>query len=881
MDPYAPEGILPNFLRWMDRPGQVVRNTLRGNPGAAGRQLLDFLGETADAALPGDLIPSATKRDDYVSGSELVGMDDAPWYLRVPTDIGVSVATDPLSFLSFGGAGAARNVLQAGIPLTKAQVPLATFKRNIDPLSLITDTADAGIIKGLEWLDEAKSTGTVAGKTPSSVAAYENVKAKIRSATGSEDISDPVKRILQSGAAEGGTARRVYGEQAQALMQGLDKEERVLLGAANAGIDIGSLKPGAGVTATALPSSDFLANVDTLARTYGKDPVKLKAIAQRISDLGQEQFDELVGKGAFFKAPGQNQQYMQRQWLLQSDEIPGAVTSSTPNSAKKVVLDTPQARADFLNTGDVGLELDAARLIANRGQQQATMLERARIAKELGGTGSTLPELVSSAKASAKFIPGLAKDDLAAISRALDGMPPREGLSKLLRMAMPPAVKGAMVYGVVLPKFGSMVRNKLGMGLQAAATPGVREEAVKQLNPVHVFQEIGKAWDEAYGTAVFGKADDLSVDMDLINKAFASAKKTDDVAATLRKAGRDDLADAVDHGVLDGFVSTEEIISKLGSDPKYAKFWDIYNAPGKMFQALEQRGRLMTFKNLRQKTGDPAKAATLTKDALYDYRINSPENRTLRDVMPFAQFMAKSIPQSAKWMSQKPWVATAAAPLFYDPSGEEAPVYPYMQGRSRMAIGEDEKGNQTYLSGFGLPMESLDVIPNLSGGFREAGRDVSQGILASSNPWLKTAAGWVSGKDPYFGTAFGSYDKIPLVGNAGDLGRAFNVAAGTGFLEPAGMSMARQASSLMDESKPIGSRIADVVTGAKLTSVDPDVAQQRVINDYLETRPDIQQYRTYFKQGEPDAEFSSLMAELRAAKQRTKEKKAAAAAEGL
>jgi hypothetical protein len=228
-------------------------------------------------------------------------------------------------------------------------------------------------------------------------------------------------------------------------------------------------------------------------------------------------------------------------------------------------------------------------------------------------------------------------------------------------------------------------------------------------------------------------------------------------------------------------------------------------------------------------------------------------------------------------LSQYPATAVGLAPLFYDPSGDESPVYPYMQGKTRIGIGEDTAGNAMYLSGFGLPVESIGMLPNLSANIRSAGRDVQQGLLASTQPLLKTAAAFATGKDPYFGTAYGSYSKLPIIGEAGEFGRKANMALGTGVGEPFGAGILRQIGQATDERKPVGWRAVDLLTGAKLTAVDPDIAQQRVLSDYLESRPEVNQYRTYYM-NEPDAEFSSLMSELRSAKQRAKKAREAAAA---
>jgi len=197
-DPFAPEGILPNVLRWIDRPGQAVRNVLRGNPAAAGRQVLDFLTEPVDAAIPfWDAIPEATTRPDYVSGSELVGIDQNNAIGRTAADIGVGIATDPLTYLSFGMvpvakglANAGKYTIEAGIPFTSGagRKALGYFDQAVDPLSLITRGADTGIKKGIGAVDKLTNTGTVAGKQSSNLQAYEGLKAGMRRAVGAEDV---------------------------------------------------------------------------------------------------------------------------------------------------------------------------------------------------------------------------------------------------------------------------------------------------------------------------------------------------------------------------------------------------------------------------------------------------------------------------------------------------------------------------------------------------------------------------------------------------------------------------------------------------------------------------------------------------------------------
>jgi hypothetical protein len=153
--PEPEKGAFMSFIDWLDRPGQAVRATLSGDIGRAGRHLLDFVGEVPDAFLPGDVIPDATRQRDFRDPSELVGMDqDAPWYLKMPVDLAVGVATDPLSYLTFGGAGALTNVAKAGTKAgAAANLGIKAGARAEDAISLLTKNLSRAGKKALKGDD--------------------------------------------------------------------------------------------------------------------------------------------------------------------------------------------------------------------------------------------------------------------------------------------------------------------------------------------------------------------------------------------------------------------------------------------------------------------------------------------------------------------------------------------------------------------------------------------------------------------------------------------------------------------------------------------------------------------------------------------------------
>ena len=122
-----------SILRWIGRPGYAVRDLLHGNSRGAEHQLLDFITEPVRAVLPGDQSNLGTSRpEDYTEASDLFGGMD-PSVGKTAVDVLGGIATDPLSFLSFGATGGIR----AGLPFTKGVQVAGTEGRKLDPLSLI------------------------------------------------------------------------------------------------------------------------------------------------------------------------------------------------------------------------------------------------------------------------------------------------------------------------------------------------------------------------------------------------------------------------------------------------------------------------------------------------------------------------------------------------------------------------------------------------------------------------------------------------------------------------------------------------------------------------------------------------------------------------
>jgi hypothetical protein len=197
-----------------------------------------------------------------------------------------------------------------------------------------------------------------------------------------------------------------------------------------------------------------------------------------------------------------------------------------------------------------------------------------------------------------------------------------------------------------------------------------------------------------------------------------------------------------------------------------------------------------------------------------------------------------------------------------------------MEGRVNIPIGQDEQGNRQYLSNLGLPFEALSSIPNLSASPLQAGRQIEQNIIGSTQPLLKAAYGYVSGRDPYQGSTPGSYSKVAGQ-DLGDAGAVINQLLNSGvpfasaFGSPLGVL-----GKAVDERTSVGEKLANLLTGARVQTVDPDRAIQDRLQAFLERDPSVKSYRKFYQQ-DGDTNAESLLAELHAAQKAIKDKKKA------
>lgn len=569
------------------------------------------------------------------------------------------------------------------------------------------------------------------------------------------------------------------------------------------------------------------------------------------------------------------EEYLARQFRgvkHEGTELEQAYQRNNPLEARKFKdwTATKEFLEDPANAG-VTYERSALKRLAQRAEDQGAMAGRAEIGKHFLGEGFALAD-DDAVKAVRSKIAELPEEEARVVLDAFDGMKKRGGFMGALAKANR-YMKPYMVYGAVLPKVGSVMRNRISgiwqvlSNPEAMATPGVFKGMVKRLP-----SDMADSFSQAFGWKNL-RTGELTDTLRKVDDAFAASGGV--ANAALSKLPKD-VADAIQHGVLDGFVSSEDLLKEIGRSDWIHKAQSIADWPGKVFRGTEDRMRLGMFMDLRKGGKSVEDAAQIVKDSLYDYKVSSVQNRRARDLIPFWQFTGKSSVQQAKFLSKNP-IADVALSNVYG-SDPKRPVYPWVGERASIGLGTNDQGDPLYATGFGLPVETLGNLPNPFGAdsLLDFGRDFERSTIASGQPLLKSAYEIASNRDPFFGTDAGSYDKIPYLGHQGAAGRLYNLAADTGALAPIDAPL-HVLNDLTDETKPLGARALNVLTGANVVTVDEDKALQQQLSAYLERNPDVASSRALYSRSK-DPETQAIIAKLNEVKQRLRAKRKAESA---
>ena len=868
--PVSDPGPFLSFLDWANGVGEIPLNLFRGRPGAAGRKLIDTVSSIPDAALPGNWIPELSEEEDSVTASDVLGIDPMqnPAGAKIANLVGGTL-TNPLTYFGVRGGQ-----LRAGAP----------FNAN----AVVPGVSEA--VTGAKRL-----TGQAWNKVPESIRTPLEDSARVtgdgaRRTLNYLDVPAEGDELLARSASAGSIAQRAGQAEVERLYKPLTELERGIVGDFSHGIARN------GVTdRTKWQALEDVGDLDAyIANNGGRVDVVKQAIADRRSLMGTY-LDEGIEAGAYKQGAKADDDYIKRQ--MSGSYFNDVDIVDRPLAARDKTLKTNRDLLRFMQEEKgANLEFDALKADAARTSNQGRLVQKAQLARKLT-KNDTLNLSDEGANAAVdKAIAGMAsspergmRDYAYKLQQAWKGTPPRgkDWFSQGLLLANK-TFKSAATFGVVLPRVGFNFGNRLSGTLgQIVANPDARRtilESTKRFpgdlagaykDGLIALRESLEAFDsdlmKTMGSALpkgGERRTQLSRSMEAIENAFkasgGSSKKARELLAQAENGPA--LTAALDHGVLDNFVSSENLLSRMAGNTSWTKTKDLMMWPAHIAQGVEQRMRLGTFMDMYGKVPD-AQAGRAIKDTFLDYSVPGQANRTFRDIIPFGAFISQNIKQQAKFIAEKPGVAAAAGQLFGDDG--DMPKYPWLDQQLAIPTGLDEQGNPQYISSLRLPIEGLTAVP----GF--AGDDLWRDLVGNSQPMLKTAISYAADKDPFTGRDFGGYDKI-MGESAGPLGRAYNVVMGTGLTQAVGTPL-KQIENLIDDRKSPLERAGQFLTGIRNTSVDPDSAKKQRIEQYLEANPDVRQYQGYYQTGE-DEGLDNLLKDLRSAKDRLAEKRKQAAA---
>lgn len=909
-----PEGPFLSFLDWINTASEVPLNLIAGRPSAAFRRGVDFLSSVPDAVLPGEWIPSASTDEDRITASEAFGID--PWQhpgLAKAVDIVGGTAVNPITYLGIRGGS-----VRAGLPFTQgSEIPGSAAA-----LSKAGELAK----KGVSAIPGSEATGDLLRRTFN----YLDVPAE-----GEELISRATGTGQQVGRLGEERLKQIYQgvrpEESGAIGDILERIDRTapdrkdwrVIGDIDEYLSrLPNVRPDVvkrvlderrGLMETFWSegqSTGVGGNIFGRGRQYVNDQ------GQTIPEQGLEKqwrqdissgaspnvgLDEYATLRGFRPEPVRSQgipDYFRREFSGFEDIQDPRMTSTSSGilKSRKEELGTPEQTLGLLQKyPELNLERDAMGVDLRRSAAQGRLSQKAAIGKQLTKKEDFALSNPEDRQAVRDIIDQMAKDpaqkDYAyKLKNLFDGVKPRgeNWFSKGLHGANK-LFKGAATFGVVVPRasfnFGNRLSGTLG---QLVSNPEARKTILASAgrfpsdmvgaakDGLIALREALEQFDSDFlktiGSALpkrGARRSTLSQNLDDIETAYreagGSAEKLRDILKN--KQDGEALQQALDLGVLDNFVSTEDLLARMANNTAWAKTKDLMMWPASIAQGVEQRMRLGTFKDLLKDGKSPAEAAKIVKDTYLDYSIPGWENRTFRDVVPFGAFLSQNVKQQAKFIAEQPSVAVATSQLIGNDPG--LPKYPWLEEQMAVPIGLDEQGNPQYISSFRMPIEGLAEIPGTSG------QDIFSDVVGNLNPFIKTGISYAANRDPFTGREFGQYDKI-MGQSAGELGRAYNIVMGTGLTQALGSPL-KQAENLLDERKNALERSMQFLTGIRTVSVDPDVAERQRLEDYLQNRPDIRTAPSYYQTGE-DPELSQVLKDLRAAKERLKQKRAAQAA---
>jgi hypothetical protein len=309
---------------------------------------------------------------------------------------------------------------------------------------------------------------------------------------------------------------------------------------------------------------------------------------------------------------------------------------------------------------------------------------------------------------------------------------------------------------------------------------------------------------------------------------------------------------------------------------------------------MERAHRIGGFLELLQKGVPAPEAFERVERSFVNYDVSSNVERVVRDILPFAKFAMAS----TAWLQEiakRPRLAWPARLNAAAGGGAPGHLPEHIREGIGIPIGEDEQGQQQYLTSLGLPQEaafeSLSVLPTpskegMTTGFR-------RNVLGAMQPLLRLPAEATVNRSFYFGSEWAKYRRAPnmLAKLGGDVPGVEEIELPDGrklYEVPALFNEALSAQPLSKVVKTIDSwfddrktpleKVLTSTTGLRIHSVDEERELKKALASYLQDKVSegsVAEVRRYFSRLDPDEtpEDLKLVLDTYAEKMKSKRRK--------
>ena len=331
-------------------------------------------------------------------------------------------------------------------------------------------------------------------------------------------------------------------------------------------------------------------------------------------------------------------------------------------------------------------------------------------------------------------------------------------------------------------------------------------------------------------TRIWNALKPWSLQADRVMAAINDPAKAKALQAAGNYAGEDLAAVVKNSGLLgQTFAETEQLVGQGGAGPLKKILRGATYLPGKTMQRVEGNMRVGMFLRLLEQGESPRAAAEAVRKAFVDYTMVSGAHRTVRDIIPFAQFSIGQLPTTLETIMRRPRFATPIREL-YKAREAEIPVLPgHLAGQPTIPLGRGPAGPRV-MSQLGTIFDDLNKL--YAGNIPQT---IRQSLLGAMTPAIKAPLEVVMGKDFFFGGDL-TYNRTPPALQALGMGPTMDPRLRKGIQSLPGARQLGMADKILDERQAWWQKAINLLTGIKIETVDEGRAYRNLIKSYLDEK---------------------------------------------